>query len=188
MHPPVCDRAASATAFRLSVRHGTTGHPSTRAGRSGLDYRNRPTTDDAEPRAAVVGALRSGRVVRGHPTVRGDDVLAVACADGDEDGAFDVFGWPPNGDKVSGHIEEATCGDFGDSPDVSGGVAGSAVVDDEALADGSDDVEPAAAEDVDTAVRCGEQPGRAGDTQERLLVVIDNQFLAGVTDALHHVS
>jgi hypothetical protein len=98
--------------------------------------------------------------------------LTVACADGDEDGALDVCGRPADGVEVSGHVEEAARGDLGNGADVAGGVARSAGVDDETLADDPGDVEPAATEDVDTCVGCAEQSGGAGDAQEGALVVV----------------
>lgn len=56
--------------------------------------------------------MPSERVVRGH------DVVAVACSDGDEDGAIDVRGLSPDGVEVSGHVDEAGSRDVMDGADV----------------------------------------------------------------------
>lgn len=50
------------------------------------------------------------------------------------------------------------------------------------------DDESAAIENVEAAVGCAEQPGGPGDPQERALIVVEDQFVPGVADALRHAS
>ena len=158
-----------------------------RVGRACEDER-RAAMEDAEPHGIFTDRSRRAGLSGTQGALRGHDVLPVAGADSDEDDPFDLGAWPAGRVKVTGHVEESVTGDLRNGADVAGCAAGSTGVDDQAPSDDPGRDERAAGEDVDSSERGTEQPGGSGDAQEGVLVVAEDQLLAGVPDVFRHAS